>query len=392
MTFHNYALHLLCRATKGLGNRLETVTDSPGTPAVRLRPEILATAPYRQGKPAPAEAYKLSSNENPFPPIPAVVEAIAAMSVNRYPDAAATLLSERLAERFGVSRGEVHVGSGSVSILAQFIQAAAGPGDEVLYSWRSFEAYPGLVTVAGATSIRIPNLPDHRHDLAAMAAAVTDRTRVAIVCTPNNPTGSIVTAEEFAAFMAAVPGDLLVLLDEAYVEFVTDPAAVNGRDVLGRYPNLVVLRTFSKAYGLAGLRVGYAIGPERILDAARATAIPLSVTEPAQRAALAALDHEEELLERVAVLAARRDDVFEAVRAQGWPVPRSQANFLWFATGADTEAANDIFLAHGIVGRVLLPEGIRISIGEAESVEKLLAASAEVVEKLPGVLTGPTLD
>lgn len=376
----------------GVGNRVETVTDSQGTPAVRLRPEILATAPYRQGKPAPADAYKLSSNENPFPPIAAVVEAIAAMSVNRYPDAAATLLSERLAERFGVSRGEVHVGSGSVSILAQFIQAAAGPGDEVLYSWRSFEAYPGLVTVAGATSTRVANLADHRHDLAAMAAAVTDRTRVAIVCTPNNPTGSIVTAEEFAAFMAAVPGDLLVLLDEAYVEFVTDPAAVNGRDVLGRYPNLVVLRTFSKAYGLAGLRVGYAIGPERILDAARATAIPLSVTEPAQRAALAALDHEGELLERVATLAARRDEVFDAVRAQGWPVPRSQANFLWFPTGADTEAANDIFLAHGIVGRVLLPEGIRISIGEAESVEKLLAASAEVVEKLPSVLTGPRLD
>lgn len=368
------------------------MTDSQGTPAVRLRPEILATAPYRQGKPAPADAYKLSSNENPFPPIAAVVEAIAAMSVNRYPDAAATLLSERLAERFGVSRGEVHVGSGSVSILAQFIQAAAGPGDEVLYSWRSFEAYPGLVTVAGATSTRVANLADHRHDLAAMAAAVTDRTRVAIVCTPNNPTGSIVTAEEFAAFMAAVPSDLLVLLDEAYVEFVTDPAAVNGRDVLGRYPNLVVLRTFSKAYGLAGLRVGYAIGPERILDAARATAIPLSVTEPAQRAALAALDHEGELLERVATLAARRDEVFDAVRAQGWPVPRSQANFLWFPTGADTEAANDIFLAHGIVGRVLLPEGIRISIGEAESVEKLLAASAEVVEKLPSVLTGPRLD
>lgn len=376
----------------GVGNRVETVTDSQGTPAVRLRPEILATAPYRQGKPAPADAYKLSSNENPFPPIAAVVEAIAAMSVNRYPDAAATLLSERLAERFGVSRGEVHVGSGSVSILAQFIQAAAGPGDEVLYSWRSFEAYPGLVTVAGATSTRVANLADHRHDLAAMAAAVTDRTRAAIVCTPNNPTGSIVTAEEFAAFMAAVPSDLLVLLDEAYVEFVTDPAAVNGRDVLGRYPNLVVLRTFSKAYGLAGLRVGYAIGPERILDAARATAIPLSVTEPAQRAALAALDHEGELLERVATLAARRDEVFDAVRAQGWPVPRSQANFLWFPTGADTEAANDIFLAHGIVGRVLLPEGIRISIGEAESVEKLLAASAEVVEKLPSVLTGPRLD
>lgn len=366
------------------------MTESPD-PAVRLRPEILATAPYRQGRPAPLDSFKLSSNENPFPPIPAVVEAIAAAAVNRYPDAAATLLSERLAERFGLSRGNVHVGSGSVSILAQLIQAAAGPGDEVLYSWRSFEAYPGLVTVAGATSVRVPNLLDHRHDLPAMAAAVTDRTRVAIVCTPNNPTATIVTADEFAAFMEAVPRDLLVLLDEAYVEFVTDGSAVNGRDVLGRYPNLVVLRTFSKAYGLAGLRVGYAVGPERILDAARATAIPLSVTEPAQRAALAALDHEAELLERVAVLTARRDEVYEAIRAQGWPVPPSQANFLWFATGADTQAANDIFLNHGIVGRVLAPDGIRVSIGEAESVEKLLAAAAEVVEKLPGVVSGATV-
>lgn len=375
---------------RAVRNRLEAVTETTG-PAVRLRPEILATAPYRQGRPAPHDSFKLSSNENPFPPIPAIVEAIAAASVNRYPDAAATLLSERLAERFGVPRGSVQVGSGSVSILAQLIQAAAAPGDEVLYSWRSFEAYPGLVTVAGATSVRVPNLADHRHDLPAMAAAVTDRTRVAIVCTPNNPTGTIVTGDEFAAFMEAVPRDLLVLLDEAYVEFVTDGSAVNGRDVLGRYPNLVVLRTFSKAYGLAGLRVGYAVGAERILDAARATAIPLSVTESAQRAALAALDHEAELLERVAVLTARRDEVFAAVRAQGWPVPASQANFLWFATGSDTEAANDILLGHGIVGRMLAPDGIRVSIGEAESVERLLAATAEMAERLPGVLAGPTL-
>jgi histidinol-phosphate aminotransferase len=368
------------------------VTDSPSTPGVRLRAEILATAPYRQGRPAPADSFKLSSNENPFDPIPAVVEAIAAASVNRYPDAAATQLSERLAERFGVGRGSVHVGSGSVSILAQLIQAAAGAGDEVLYSWRSFEAYPGLVTVSGATSVQVPNLPDHRHDLVAMAAAVTDRTRVAIVCTPNNPTGSIVTAAEFEAFMAAVPNDLLVLLDEAYAEFVTDPTAVDGGDLLGRYPNLVILRTFSKAYGLAGLRVGYAIGPERILDAARATAIPLSVTEAAQRAALAALDHEDELMERVAIIAKRRDEVFDAVRAQGWPVPRSQANFLWFATGEHTAEANEILLAHGVVGRMLGPDGIRVSIGEADSVEKLLAGSAEVVEKLPSVLSGPALD
>lgn len=347
----------------------------------------MASAPYRQGKPAPADSFKLSSNENPFDPLPEVLEAIAAGAVNRYPDAAATALSERLAERFGVGRSSVHVGSGSVSILAQLIQAAAGPGDEVLYSWRSFEAYPGLVTVSGAASVMVPNAADHRHDLVAMAAAVTERTRVAIVCTPNNPTGTIVTADEFHAFMAAVPSDLLVLLDEAYVEFVTDPSAINGRDVLGMYPNLVILRTFSKAFGLAGLRVGYALGSDRILDAARATAIPLSVTEAAQRAAIASLDHEDTLMERVRTLTERRDDIVASVRGQGWPTPPSQANFFWLPTGQDTAAANDILLAHGIVARALLPDGIRVSIGEAESAERIFAATAEIAQKMPRVLS-----
>ena len=356
--------------------------------SVKLRPEIMASAPYRQGKPAPADSFKLSSNENPFDPLPEVLHAIASGGINRYPDAAATALSDRLAERFGVSRAEVHVGSGSVSILAQLIQAAAGPGDEVLFSWRSFEAYPGLVTVAGATSVMVPNTADHRHDLVAMAEAVTERTRVAIVCTPNNPTGTIVTAEEFHEFMGAVPKDLLVLLDEAYVEFVTDPNAINGRDVLGVYPNLVVLRTFSKAFGLAGLRVGYAVGPERILDAARSTAIPLSVTEAAQRAAIAALDHEDKGMQRVAVLTGRRDVIVDAIRAQGWAIPVSQSNFFWLPTGPDTAAANDILLAHGIVARALMPEGIRVSIGEAESAEGIIAATAEIAQKLPQVLSG----
>lgn len=349
---------------------------------VILRPEILATAPYRQGKPAPASSFKLSSNENPFEPLPAVIEAINSPSINRYPDATAAAVGARIAAKFGVTPGEVHVGAGSVSILAQLIQAAAAPGDEVLYSWRSFEAYPGLVTVAGATSVQVPNTADHRHDLSAMAAAVTERTRAIIVCSPNNPTGTVVSQTEFEGLMAAVPPTVLVLLDEAYIEFVSDPDAVNGERMLGRYPNLVILRTFSKAYGLAGLRIGYAIGPEYILDAARATAIPLSVTEQAQRGALAALDHEAELLERVAVLAARRDEVWRAVTEAGLDVPRSQANFLWLATADRTAEVNEVLLARGIVARVLGSDGIRVSIGEAESVEKLVAAAREVVANL----------
>ena len=351
-------------------------------PAVRLRPEIVSLPAYKQGRPASADAFKLSSNENPFPPHPAVLAAIRDLDINRYPDATALTVRERLAERHGVTPDEVIVGAGSVALLAQLITAAATVGDEVVFAWRSFEAYPGLVTVAGATSVRVPLTDDARHDLPAMVAAVTERTRVVIVCTPNNPTGTVVTADEFEAFMAAVPNDLLVILDEAYAEFIDDPAAVDGATLARRYPNLVVLRTFSKAYGLAGLRVGYAIGPVAVLDAARSTAIPLSVTEAAQRAVLAAMEVEPELLERVRDLARRRDEVQAALLAQGWPLPVSQGNFVWLPTGPATAAAGDTLAAAGIVARVFPPEGIRVSIGEAESVESLLAAASEVVRTL----------
>ena len=348
---------------------------------VRLRPDIEALAPYRQGKPASADAYKLSSNENPFDPLPSVLEAISGAAINRYPDALATALRERLSERYGVGINQIQVGAGSVSVLAQLISAAAAPGDEVIYSWRSFEAYPGLVTVSGATSVTVPNTADHRHDLPAMAAAVTDRTRVVIVCSPNNPTSTIVTQAEFELFMAAVPASVLVVLDEAYIEFVTDPEAVRGIPLLSRYPNLVVLRTFSKAYGLAGLRVGYAVGPEYVMDAARASAIPLSVIEPAQLAAIASLDREDELLDRVRRIAALRDQVWQSLADQGWDAPKPNGNFIWLPTGAQTAAAADVFADHGLIVRPL-GEGLRVTVGEAGSVDKLLSASAEVIRNL----------
>lgn len=359
---------------------------------MQLRPDIVALAAYRQGKPAADDAFKLSSNENPFEPIPAVLAAIAQSSINRYPDASALELRARLGERFGVGIGQVHLGAGSVSILAQLIQAAAGPGDEVVYAWRSFEAYPGLVKVAHATSVLVPVDADGRHDLSAMAEAVTERTRLVIVCSPNNPTSTIVTADEFDAFMAEVPETVLVVLDEAYAEFVTDQATVDGTLVVGRYPNLVVLRTFSKAYGLAGLRIGYAVGPEYVLDAARTTSIPLSVTEPAQRAALASLDNEAILLERVAQLAELRDQIWQALVEQGWRVPKPQGNFVWLETGKFTQRAAEIFASHGIVARALADDGIRISIGESESVDKLLIAAAEVVGILPTVDASAAVD
>ncbi|NII52501.1 histidinol-phosphate transaminase [Frigoribacterium endophyticum] len=349
------------------------------TSPVRLRPEIAALPPYRQGKQAAADAFKLSSNENPFEPLPGVVEALrGAVAVNRYPDASASALRAALADKWGVTTDEVHVGAGSVSLLNQFVLAAAAPGDEVVYAWRSFEAYPGIVTVSGATSVPVPLRADGSHDLDAMAAAVTDRTRLVIVCSPNNPTGTTVSTHDFETFMAAVPSDLLVVLDEAYAEFVTADDAVRGGSLTERHPNLVVLRTFSKAYGLAALRVGYAIGASSVLDAARATAIPLSVTEQGQAAALASLELEGELLERVARLATLRDQVRQALLDQGWSVPDAQGNFVWLATGDDTARAAEVFDRHGIVVRAFAPEGLRITIGEPASVDGLLRAAREL--------------
>lgn len=347
--------------------------------------------PYRQGRTAAEDAFKLSSNENPFEPLPAVLDAIAESSINRYPEGSAAALRSLIGQRYGISAERVQVGAGSVSVLAQLISAAAASGDEVLYSWRSFEAYPLLVSTAGATSVMVPNTPSHRHDLPAMLAAITERTRLIIVCSPNNPTGTIVTAREFADFLAAVPPTILVVLDEAYIEFVADPDAVRGAGLLDDHPNLVVLRTFSKAYGLAGLRIGYAVGSEYVMDAARSVAIPLSVTEPAQRAAIASLQHEEELLSRVVHLNAVRDRIWAGLLELGWDVPRPHGNFVWLPTGDLTETAAAIFHEHGIVVRGLA-EGVRVSVGEADSVDRLLSAAAEVVRMLRTAAPMATLD
>lgn len=358
------------------------MSDEPVLP--RIRPEIAALPAYRQGRQASPDAFKLSSNENPFDPLPGVLEAIqGATGINRYPDATAARLRERLAARHGVSPDDVHVGAGSVSLLAQLLLATSGPGDEVVYAWRSFEAYPSLVAVAGATSVPVPLTADFRHDLPAMAAAVTDRTRLIIVCSPNNPTGPTVTHDEFAVFVNCVPADVLIVLDEAYAEFVTDPASVEGdrvRAIIAR-PNIVVLRTFSKAYGLAGLRVGYAIGHTRVLDAARSTAIPLSVTAAAEEAALASLRAESELLERVTVIAQRRDGLVARLREAGWPVPDAQGNFVWLPAGERAVEVAAAFEEAGLVVRPFAGDGVRISIGEEESLDRIVEAAASVAPR-----------
>ncbi|MBN9225579.1 MAG: aminotransferase [Microbacterium sp. SCN 70-27] len=355
------------------------MTDHP----VRLRPEIAALPAYRQGKHAGDDAFKLSSNENPFEPLPGVVEAVqASVGFNRYPDASAARLRARLAEKFGVTDDAVHIAAGSVSILFQLAQATSGPGDEIVFSWRSFEAYPSLATIAGATGVPVPNTPAGGHDLDAMAAAITDRTRMVIVCTPNNPTGPVVTQAAFDAFLTKIPADVLVVLDEAYVEFATAPDTVRGEVVLAAgHPQVVVLRTFSKAYGLAGLRVGYAIGDPRILAAARSTGIPLSVTAQAEEAALASLDAEDELRARVAVISARRDVLVERLRAAGWDVPDAQGNFVWLPAGERTAEVAAAFDAAGLIVRPFAGDGVRISVGEQESIDRVVEVASAVAPR-----------
>lgn len=350
---------------------------------VRLRPEIAALAAYSQGRSPSPDGFKLSSNENPYPALPGVLEAAARhVDINRYPDGAAIALRTRLAERFGVDLDEVIVGAGSSALLQQFFLAAAGPGDEIVYAHRSFEAYPGFVTVAGATSVQVPLTDTFEHDLDGLAAAVTERTRAVVVCSPNNPTGPAVSASAFDDFLRQVPADVLVILDEAYREFVTDPRAVDGEDYLGRFPNLVITRTFSKAYGLAGLRVGYAIGPARLLSAARATAIPFAVTELGFAAAITSLEeeHQQQLDARVAEIVRRRDRLRALLIERGWSVPVAQGNFLWLPTGERTPAATEAFFDADIAVRPFGVEGIRITVGEEESVDRILEVAAGTLQ------------
>jgi histidinol-phosphate aminotransferase len=343
------------------------------------RPGLDQIASYRPGRPAPARpgpVFKLSSNENPYPPLPSVQAALAGQlgRVNRYPDMAATALVAALAERCGVAPDEVVLGAGSVEVASAVIRAAAGAGDEVVYAWRSFEAYPQLVIGAGATPVTVPLTAGHAHDLDAMAAAVGPRTRCVIVCNPNNPTGTVVHAAALERFLGQVPSDRVVVLDEAYCQFDTDPDSPRGLDYFGRYPNVVVVRTFSKAYGLAGLRVGYGLAPAALAEQIRKVSLPFGVTDLAQSAALASLAADAELADRVDALVERRDRVEAALAEQGWRLPPSQANFVWLPTGP---AAVEALLAeHGLTARAFAGEGVRITVAEEESVAPLLAVAA----------------
>ena len=349
----------------------------------RLRPDIEGLPAYKAGqRPVPREdlvAYKISSNENPFPPLPSVLEAInrAAQDTHRYPDPFSTRLVEAIAERFDVPAEAIALGTGSVAVCGQIISSAAGPGDEVLYAWRSFEAYPIWTQIAGATSVQVPLLADERHDLEGMLAAITDRTRVIFVCNPNNPTGQVVTESELVAFLDRVPRDVIVVLDEAYREFIAGDDVPDGMLLFRSYPNVVVLRTFSKAYGLAALRVGFAVAHETVAEALRKTATPFGVSTIAEEAAIASLQAEDELLARVRTLVAERERVWSALLEQGWPVYRTEANFVWLRLGEDTAGFAEACEVAGITVRPFAGEGVRITVAETEANDRVIAVARE---------------
>ncbi|TVS88338.1 pyridoxal phosphate-dependent aminotransferase [Mycobacterium helveticum] len=340
----------------------------------RLRPELAGLPVYVPGKTVPG-SIKLASNETVFGPLPSVRAAIerATCDVNRYPDNACVALKAALAEHLGPGFGPRHVavGCGSVSLGQQLVQITASAGDEVVMGWRTFELYPPQVQIAGAVAVKVP-LSDHTYDLEAMLAAVTDRTRLIFVCNPNNPTSTVVDPGALARFVAAVPSRILVAIDEAYVEYVRDGMAPDSLALVRDHGNVVVLRTFSKAYGLAGLRIGYAVGPAELITALDQVYVPFSVTSVSQAAAIACLRAADELLARTDSVVAERTRVGAALRDAGYNLPPTQANFVWLPLGprsADFVArAAD---AHLVV-RPFGADGVRITIGAPDENDALL--------------------
>ncbi|WP_314746632.1 histidinol-phosphate transaminase [uncultured Rothia sp.] len=366
------------------------MSHSEESTSIPVRPVFDTLPSYAAGKPpAPVEGltrYKLSSNENPLGPVPEVARVLAEFdAVHRYPDPLSTALRTALAGQLGVDAEDIVTGAGSLGALNQIIKTFAGVNadgvqDEVIYAWRSFEAYPILVGIMGARSVQVPNLPNGAHDLDAMAAAVTDCTRLILVCTPNNPTGPAVTESQIRSFLAKVPATVPVVIDEAYFEFCAassipegEEPPLNGLDIYRDYPNVIILRTFSKAQGLAGLRVGYSISHPQITRHLRVAATPFAVSALAERAAVASIEHQEAVMERVSHIVAERERVTARLRELGYEFPSTYANFVWLPLGERTGEFVDLMNRNALSVRAFGSEGVRVSIGEVEANDRFLS-------------------
>lgn len=343
----------------------------------RLRPELADLPAYTPGKTVPG-AIKLASNETVHGPLPSVRAAIAAAAetINRYPDNGCVELREHLAKHVDFAPEHIAVSGGSVSLSQQLIQITCTVGDEVVYGWRSFEVYPLQVTVAGATPVHVP-LRDYAFDLDAMLDAITERTRLIFVCNPNNPTSTVVDPDALARFVAAVPSDIMVCIDEAYVEYIRDGLVPDSLGLARKYSNVVVLRTFSKAYGLAGLRVGYAVADPEVIVALGKVYVPFNATTVSQAAAIASLGAEDELMARTDATVVERTRVTDALRQMGYTVPPPQANFVWLPLAERTvdfaqQSANARVFVRPFAG-----DGVRVTIGAPAENDAFLAFAAD---------------
>lgn len=325
--------------------------------------------------------HRLGSNEAPEAPTAAVQAAAAAAiaGAHRYPDLRGETLAEALAKRHGLPAEAVAVSAGSIVMLDQLIRAYCDPGDAVVTPWRSYEAYPIIVGGAGARLAEVPLDAGHRLDADAMLKACGSGVRAVLLCNPNNPTGTALGATEMDALIEALPKDVLVILDEAYADYAGDAATVAASPSrrLGRHPNLAVLRTFSKAWGLAGMRVGYCLADPDIVAAVNAIAPPFPLPAPALAAALAALNEEDVVAKRVACSIEQRRRLTEGLIAAGITVAHSEANFVWLAVGGKAEALTLHLRSAGIAVRCFAGEGVRITTGTAADTAAVLAAMAE---------------
>ncbi|WP_430334347.1 histidinol-phosphate transaminase [Rhodococcus sp. ACT016] len=340
----------------------------------RARPEIDALPTYSRASGAATVRWRASSNESTIAPSPAVVEAITRVGAHGhlYPTLFADDLVAALAERLSVPADAVLTGAGSLALLQQVLTAFTGPGTEVVHAWRSYEAYPILIGIAGATAVPVPLDTQHRHDVDAMIAAVTPHTRAVLVCNPNNPTGTELTEPEVRRLLDGVPSDVLVILDEAYREFADE--RVDGVELLREYPNVVVLRTFSKAYGLAGLRVGYAVADSAVAAPLHAAAPPFGLSSVAEAAACAALadsGHTDRIVESVR---AGRRHLQSGLAARGIETPPSGGNFVWIPESERATALDAACVAHGVSVRTFAGEGVRVSVGDRDAEDAVLAA------------------
>lgn len=328
---------------------------------------------------ASGESHPLAANESPHGPIADVVATIAehAGSANRYPDFNGTELVSQLARHCGVAEDRVALGAGSVALIQMLMQAVAEAGAEVMCGWRSFELYPLLAGLAGLRCVQVP-LAAETLDLTAMVNRVDDRTRLILVCNPNNPTGTFIDHEQLREFVDSVPENCLLAVDEAYFDYVRRPGARSAMDLVPDRPNVVVLRTFSKAYGLAGLRVGYLVGAPYVVRQLRKARLPYSLSTIAQKAALAALRNSGEILAQAGETVAERTRVQQKLSSAGWVIPWSEANFVWLPLGPASVAFGARCAELGVAVRVFPGEGVRVTIGSPADNDAFLAVTGRM--------------